>query len=89
MEKVEAIVNAILEPDSEVQEELRRKREAENRNLAVSRFTAAFVLVGFAIGMAAAYFVGEGLSSGGLWGAIGGAVIGQVVGAWHTRRRAA
>ena len=89
MIKVEAIVKAIRDPDSKVRDELRRKREAESRNLKISRFTAAFVLVGFAIGMAAAYFVGERLSVGGLWGGIVGAAIGQVVGTWHARRHAA
>lgn len=91
MEKrqAEAIAQAILEPDLKAQEELRRKREAEDRSLAVRRFVAVFVLVGFAIGVAAAYFAGERFTVGGLWGGIGGAVAGWVVGSWRDRRRAA
>jgi len=87
--QAEAIVNAILEPRVKAQEHLRRKREAEKRSLAMSRFSAAFVLAGFVVGATAAYFTGYRFTLGGLWGAICGAAIGQVVGAWHARRRAA
>lgn len=86
--QAEAMVNAILDPDPKVQQDLRRKREAETRALVVSRYTAAFVLLGFASGLIVAYFLGERFSVGGLWGGIGGAVLGQVVGAGRVRRRA-
>jgi len=85
----EAIVQAILDPDVQGQEELRRRREAEARGPKISRFVAAFVLVGFATGALAAYFTGERFTNGGLWGAICGAVVGRVVAAWYDRRRAA
>ena len=49
----------------------------------------AFVLLGVASGMIVAYVLGERFSVGGLWGGIGGAVLGQVVGTWRVRRRAA
>ncbi|WP_051322539.1 hypothetical protein [Luteimonas sp. J29] len=88
-QQAEAIAKTILEPDLNAQAELRRKREAENRSLAVRRFIAGFVLVGFAIGAAAAFFTGERFTVGGLWGGIGGAAVGWVVGAWRDRRRAA
>ena len=88
-QQAEAIAQAILEPDLKAQEELRRKREAEDRSVAVRRFIAGFVLVGFAIGAATAYFAGERFTVGGLWGGIGGAVVGWAVGAWRDRRRAA
>lgn len=85
----EAIVSALLDPDPKAQEELRRKRDADARSLVISRFTAAFVLLGVALGIVAAYLVGERVSTGGLWGGIGGAAIGQAVGAWRARRCAA
>ena len=91
MEKLQAetIAQAILEPDVQAQAELDRKREAEKRSLAARRFIAGFVLAGFAIGAATAYFAGERFTVGGLWGGIGGAAVGWVVGAWRGRRRAA
>ncbi len=88
-QQAEAIAKVILEPDLNAQAELRRKREAEDRSLAVRRFIAGFVLVGFAIGAATAFFAGERFTDGGLWGGIGGAAVGWVVGAWRDRRRAA
>ena len=88
-QQAETIAQAILEPDLKTQEELRRKREAEDRSLAVRRFIAGFVLAGFAIGAIAAYFAGGRFTVGGLWGAVGGAVFGWSVGAWCDRRRAA
>ncbi|MEN1973457.1 hypothetical protein WCE34_14200 [Luteimonas sp. MJ204] len=87
-QQAEAIAQAILEPDLKVQTELRRKREAENRSLALRRFIAAFVLVGFPIGAAVAYFAGERFTLGGLWGGIGGAAVGWAVAAWRERRAA-
>ena len=83
----EAIVNAILEPDPQAREELERKRVAERRSLAMSRFTAAFVLAGFAVGVPLAHFMGERWSTGGLWGGIFGAIARQFIGAWYWRRR--
>ena len=88
-QQAEAIAKVILEPDLNAQAELRRKQEAEDRSLAVRRFIAGFVLVGFAIGAATAFFAGERFTVGGLWGGIGGAAVGWVVGAWRDRRRAA
>ena len=81
----EAIAKAIMEPGLKAQEELRRKREAERRSLAVRRSAAGFVLVGFAIGAGAAYLVGVRFTTGGLWGGMAGAVVGWAVGAWRTR----
>src|SRR5690606_40050149 len=69
-QQAEAIAEAILEPDLNAQAELRRKREAEDRSLAVRRFIAGFVLVGFAIGAATAFIAGERFTVGGLWGGI-------------------
>ena len=88
-QQAEAIAQAILEPDLKVQTELRRKREAEHRSLAFRRFIAAFVLMGFAIGAAVAYFAGERFTLGGIWGGMVGAAVGWAVGAWRDRRRAA
>ena len=91
MEKkqAEAIVQAILEPELRGREELRRKREAEARGLRSSRFVAAFVLVGFAIGALIAYVSGERFTNGALWGSAFGAVVGRAVAAWRDRRRTA
>ena len=77
-QQVEAIAQAILEPDLNAQAELRRKRTAEERSLAVRRFIATFVLVGFAIGAATALVLGERFTVGGLWGGIGGVSPSQV-----------
>ena len=87
--QAEAIVQAVLEPDLKAQEELRDKRMVEDRSLAVRRSAAAFVLVGFALGAAAAYFAGERVTVGGLLGCFGGALVGWAVGAWRVRQRAA
>lgn len=87
--QADAIVQAILEPDLRGREELRRKREAEARGLRISRFVAAFVLVGFAIGALIAYSTGERFTNGGLWGSAFGAVVGRTVAAWRDRRRTA
>lgn len=88
-DQAEAVANAILEPGLKAQDELRHKREMEERRRTLSRFTAAFALVGFAVGAAVAHFTGGRFTIGGLWGAICGAAIGQFVGAWRARRRAA
>lgn len=85
--RAEAITNAILQPDPRTREELRRKREAEDRNLFLARSTAAFVLVGYAVGAAAAGFAGEDFAAGGLWGGIGGAVAGRIIGSCRMRTR--
>ena len=88
-QQAEAIAQAILEPDLSVQAELRRKKEAKERSLAVRRVIATFVLLGFAIGAATALAFGERFTVGGLWGGIGGAAVGWAVGAWRDRRAAA
>ena len=87
--QAEEIARAILEPDQKAQEELRRKRSVEARHHASKRFVAWFVLAGFAIGAAVAYFSGERFTSGGLGGGIGGAAIGWLIVAWRNRRHAA
>ncbi len=87
--QAEEVVQAILEPDLKAQEELHRKREVEVRSLGAKRFVAWFVLSGFAMGAALAYFSGERFTSGGLWGAIGGAAVGWAIVAWRKHRHAA
>ncbi len=46
-QQAEAIAQAILEPDLSVQAELRRKREAEERSLAVRRARHSHVRAGW------------------------------------------
>ena len=87
--QADAIVQAILEPDLKVQEEIRRKRAADERGLAEGRKIAVFMLVGFAIGALSAYLMEEGISAGGLWAGIVSAVIGRLIISWRSSRRPA
>lgn len=88
-QQAEAMARAVLEPDPIAQAALRRKREAEARSLSIRRWMALFALVGFAVGAAAAFALGERFTVGGLWAGTGGAAVGWAVGAWRNRRRAA
>ena len=90
MDKIqaEAIAQAILEPDMKVQEEIRRKRTVETRQLAEKRKIAWLGLAGFALGAIAAHFVGERFTVGGLLGGAAGAAFGWLIVGWRNRRRA-
>ena len=87
--QADAISRAVLEPDPKVQEELHRKRALEAQWLADRRQAAVFVLVGFAIGAAVAYFTGERFTAGGLWGGIAGGAVGWALVWWRKRGGAA
>ena len=87
--QADAIARAILEPDLKAQEQLRRKRAAESKQLTEKRKVAWLGLAGFAIGAVAAHFTGEGISAGGLWGGVAGAAVGWVINSWRNRRSAA
>lgn len=81
MEKhqAEEIVEAILQPEKRYQEEIRKKREVEQRDLARKRRVAVFMLIGSAIGVGVAYCLGHRLSGGVVWGGIAGSVVGWTV----------
>lgn len=82
--QVDAIAQAILEPDLRAQDEIRRKRAAEAAQLARKRKVAWLALAGSCIGAAAAYFSGTRFSEGVIWGGLVGAVVG-----WLITRKAA
>ena len=84
--KAEAIAQAVLEPDLKVREELGRKRAAEERSLAERRSVAWFVLAGLAVGAGIAYFGGERISGGALWGGIVGSLVGWGLVGWRRYR---
>lgn len=86
MEKTQAdaIAQAILEPDLRAQEEVRAKRAAEALQLARKRRVAWFALAGSGVGAAVAYFSGDRLSLGVIWGGLAGSAVG-----WFITRRAA
>lgn len=86
--QADAIARAILTPDIEAREALRRKREKEAGWQAERRKVAGLVLVGFAVGAAAAQLTGERFTTGGLWGAIAASAISLLWFAWRKRRRA-
>ena len=84
--QADAIAQAILQPDLEAQEEIRRKRAAEKRTWADRRMVAKLSLFGIVIGGAAAYFAGGRLIDGVIWGGLAGGVIGWAVVWWRRRR---
>lgn len=84
--KADAIAQAFLEPDREAREELRRKRAAQERSLAERRKVAWFVLAGLAVGAGVAYFGGERISGGALWGGMVGAMVGWSLVGWRRHR---
>lgn len=77
--QAEAIAQAILEPDLQMQEELRRKREADARRLAFQRRVAAFALAGAGVGAAVGYFAFGQFSRGVIVGAILGFLVGRLI----------
>ena len=80
------VAKAILEPDTEFHDALRRRRAAEERNLADRRQLAWFGLAGAAIGTVVALMAGVRFTNGTLWGAIAGSVVAWVLVAWRRRR---
>jgi len=85
--QADAIARAILEPDSKAREELRRKRESQDLDLAHRRRLAWFALAGAAIGTAIAYAAGVHFARGTLGGALAGILVGRLL-ATASRSRA-
>ncbi|MFC4728265.1 hypothetical protein [Coralloluteibacterium thermophilus] len=83
--QMDAIVRAVLEPDTRVQDEIRRKREAEALRLARQRKVALLMLAGALAGGVVAHLVGARFSQGILWGGIAGSVLGWT-GVWFWKR---
>src|SRR3546814_14966589 len=81
-----AIAQAILQPDLNAQEDIRRKRTAKEQSLADRRLVAWFSLPCFAIGAAVAYFTENRFSTGILWGGLLGSAIGWTVVWWRRHR---
>ena len=86
MEKkqAESIAQAILEPDLQTQEEIRRKHAVKAAQLARKRQVAWYTLGGAAVGAAIAYFTGTRFSMGIIFGGLAGSAVG-----WLVTRRAA
>lgn len=81
--QADAAADALLEPQLKAQEAFRRKREVEARRLAERRKTAWLMLLGGAVGAAAAYATGERITKGLLWGCVGGSVVGFLLFQWN------
>jgi hypothetical protein len=77
--QVDAVAQAILEPNLRAQEEIRRKRAVAALNIARRRQVAWFVLIGGGIGGAAAYFTDVHVTRGIFVGGIGGSFLGWLV----------
>lgn len=84
--QADAIARAILEPDLKGQEELRRKRAAEERRMADQRLVAALALPAMAIGAVATHLIGIRFTNGIIWGGIIGAIVGWTLVWWRGRR---
>jgi hypothetical protein len=87
--QADAIAQAILQPDREAQEKIRRKRAAQERTLAGRRSVAKISLLGIVIGGTAVYFAGGRVIDGIIWGGLAGGVIGWAAVWWRGRRSAA
>lgn len=87
--RADAIIQAILQPDREAQEKIRRKRAAQERTLAGRRTVAKIYLLGIVIGGTAVYFAGGRVTDGIIWGGLVGGVIGWAAVWWRGRRSAA
>ena len=83
--QADAIAHAIMAPDLQVRDEVRRKKAIEAVSLARRRRVAWFALAGSAVGAAIAHFNDLPFTRGALFGGIAGSVLGWLV----TRRAAA
>ena len=84
----EAIARAILQPDLEAREKLRRKKAKEAWWLVEKRKVAWLALIGCAVGAAIAIYAGEHFIDGALWGSLSGGAVGWLWIGWHNRRGA-
>lgn len=84
-----AIAQAILQPDLQAQQQLRRKQALAAARLARQRRVAAFTLAGAAVGAAVAVFSGVRFTDGVLWGGLPAALVGWLVAGWSARRSTA
>ncbi|AOL18166.1 hypothetical protein AB8807_20050 [Xanthomonas campestris pv. olitorii] len=74
--QADAIAQAILQPDLEAQEQIRRRRAAEDQAVADRRMVAWFSLSGFVIGAVVAHLTGYRFTDGIIWGGIAGGAVG-------------
>ncbi|WP_338339370.1 hypothetical protein [Xanthomonas euvesicatoria] len=74
--QAEAIAQAILQPDLEAREKIRRRRAAKDRALAGRRMVGWFSLSGFVIGAGVAHLTGYRFTDGIIWGGIAGGGVG-------------
>ena len=77
--QVDAIAQAILEPNLRAQEEIRNKRAVKALNVASRRQVAWFMLVGGGIGGVAAYCIDMHITRGILVGGFAGSFLGWFV----------
>jgi Flp pilus assembly protein TadB len=81
--RAEAIAQALMAPDLQVQQEVRRKRAAQSAQLARRRRIAWFFLAGAGLGAAVVWYAGVRFSVGVLFGGLAGAVTGWLA-TWRT-----
>ncbi|MBV6803756.1 hypothetical protein KWH03_19105 [Xanthomonas campestris pv. lawsoniae] len=74
--QADAIAQAILQPDLEAREKIRRRRAAKDRAVAGRRMVAWFSLSGFVIGAGVAHLTGYLFTDGIIWGGIAGSGVG-------------
>ena len=77
--QVDAIAQAILEPNLLAQDEIRRKRAIKAFHIARRRQVAWFMLIGSGIGGVAAYFIDVQVTRGIFVGGIAGSFLGWFV----------
>ncbi|AVQ05545.1 TPA: hypothetical protein HH295_19470 [Xanthomonas vasicola pv. zeae] len=83
--QADAIAQAILQPDLEAREKIRRRRAAKDRAVADRRMVAWFSLSGFVMGAVVAHLAGYRFTDGIIWGGIAGGPAGWA--ALRLRRR--
>lgn len=73
---VDAIIQAVAEPDPGIQAELQRRRDAESAQRVVQRRVAWLTLLGAALGCVIAHYSSVRLAHGMLYGGLAAAAIG-------------
>nr|WP_245149870.1 hypothetical protein [Xanthomonas axonopodis] len=86
--QADAIAQALLQPDLEAQEKIRRRRAAEGQGVADRRMVAWFSLSGLVIGAVVAHLTGYRFTDGIMWGGIAGGAVGWAALRLYRRRLA-
>ena len=85
--QADAVNNALREPSLNTQHDQRRRRDAEQRSLALRRVAAGCALVGIGVGAAIAHYTADGLARGIIWGGITAGALGWTAAWWRDSRR--